>query len=125
MAQVSLKSVLFSCGNFSHLSLDECAKIHLREAKAESFCFEMRVKNKTFHFVVDMDGDTAHLRHIGGSFAWCWRWIEIAVALAACRAGLKKISVVADKAFMRYALKRLGGWYCTDEKQNLFCKVIK
>ena len=98
----------FNYNYFSHLDKNELQTIKEREAYNFSFCFKVFDEKETFYVVLDVDKESVHVRHIGGSFAWKWKYIEQLCRVVAKEINLKKITVVADQAFMVFAVGRLG-----------------
>lgn len=100
--------VHFQFDFFPHLSGEELKIILEREKHQKSCCFKVFDENSKFYVLLDIDKESVHVRHIGGSFAWRWGFIEHLCSLVAHELGLGKISVIADKDFMKHAVNKLG-----------------
>lgn len=93
---------------FEHLDGAELKEILNREKRQESFCFKIFDNEGAFYVVLDIDAESVHVRHIGGAFAWKWAFIEHLCRAVANEMKLHKISVIADKDFMKHAVNKLG-----------------
>ena len=115
------RSVKLDANMFPSLHDIEIMNMLDREAKKLSFCFEID-GNKTFHVFIDLDNESIHVRHIGGAFAWEWESVLTLCKAISETSGHKKVTVIADKSFMVFAVKRLG--FELTKENDLYEKVL-
>lgn len=99
--------VKFEFSYFEHLEGSELKLILEREEQNLSMCFKVFDDETSFYVIIDLDPDCVHVRRIGGAFAWKWNYIENLCRVIGIELGLKKISVIADKDFMKHAVNKL------------------
>lgn len=108
--------------HFLHLPLFEVEEIHVRILNARSMPILFSENGiPKFCVIFDSEIDSVHVRHIGGSFAWRWKWIEKAATLICKMTYKNKITVLAQEKFMIHAVNKLGFSRVNEEE---FEKVI-
>lgn len=108
---------------FDHLSQDEMIDTMNRINFDQSIPLTFFENNeKRFCVIFDIEKESIHVRHIGGNFAWRWKFIENAATILCTLTGKQKITVWAQENFMKYAVNRLG--FLKNEKPHEFEKVV-
>jgi len=92
---------------FPTLGAKELLIIERRIKALASLCFHLSGK-KDFYAIIDLDGDSVHLRRVGGPVAWQWKYLEQLCLVIAHKLDVKKLTVIADQKFIRFAIKRMG-----------------
>jgi len=107
--KIKVEHVRFDPQNFSHLSENELSIIHEKMELGQSLCFKFHGENDIcFYVVIDIDNKSVHVRRISGAFIFRWQAIYDLCFLICKKLELKTISVIADKNFMKFAVKKLN-----------------
>lgn len=106
--KMTVEYVEFDKEVFSHLSNDELNEIQNAVNNKTSLCFKFYDDKNSFHVIIDVDAESVHVRRISGQFIFRWNYIYKLCCIIAKKLGLNKITVIADKNFMVFAVKKLG-----------------